>query len=46
MIKCKNCWWFVKGESENPENKDKGQCLAYGFWIKGDSPICCDFQRG
>ena len=46
MIQCKNCWWFVKGESVSPESKFGGQCLAYGFWIQGDSKICCDFARG
>lgn len=45
MIKCKECWWF-KPTRHQTLKEPTGQCLAYGFCIKENSEICCNFERG
>ena len=42
-IKCKDCWWFLYNSEKSLE---KGQCLAYGFFMDIDSEICCEYTRG
>ncbi|WP_296849342.1 hypothetical protein [uncultured Methanobrevibacter sp.] len=43
VIECKDCWWFCFREKIDNE---KGQCIAYGFWIEPHTKICCEFERG
>ena len=43
QVKCGNCWWFLRSPTLP---KGKGHCLTYGFIMKEDDVICCDYDWG